>query len=162
MHAATQAHQTSTEAADTAARVALAAAHAGMGPAQQAQEDARAARLRHTILDDMSGALGESRRSGSFLPEGTPLGAPDSSENSFSRSASTPGYDPIIAPRYVVQLRHISLNKHSGVGRQLAFQSLHPGEQPHESQPKRFLLGFLLSLGANHISPACQTMRHDI
>ncbi len=81
-----QAQQTSTEAADTAARVALAAAHAGMGPAQQAQEDARAARLRHTILDDMSGALGESRRSGSFLPESTPLGAPpESSEDSFSR-----------------------------------------------------------------------------
>lgn len=81
-----QAHQSSTEAADTAARVALAAAHAGMGPAQQAQEDARAARLRHTILDDMSGALGDSRRSGSFLPESSPLGAPESSENSFSRS----------------------------------------------------------------------------
>ena len=81
-----QAQQTSTEAADTAARVALAAAHAGMGPAQQAQEDARAARLRHTIMDDMSGALGESRRSGSFLPESTPLGGPaESSENSFSR-----------------------------------------------------------------------------
>ena len=84
-----QAHQTSAEATDAAARVALAAAHAGMGPAQQAQEDARAQRLRHTIMDDMSSAIGDSRLS--LLPEGSSSG-PDSSENSFSRHAT------IIAP----------------------------------------------------------------
>ena len=80
-----QAHQTSAEATDAAARVALAAAHAGMGPAQQAQEDARAQRLRHTIMDDMSSAIGDSRLS--LLPEGSSSG-PDSSENSFSRHAT--------------------------------------------------------------------------
>jgi len=84
-----QAHQTSAEATDAAARVALAAAHAGMGPAQQAQEDARAQRLRHTIMDDMSSAIGDSRLS--LLPEGSSSG-PESSENSFSRRAT------IIAP----------------------------------------------------------------
>ena len=84
----TQAHQTSADAADAAARVALAAANAGMGAAQQAQEDARAARLRHAMMDDMSrgGALSPRgpHRSGGFLQDGPPSG-PESSENSFSR-----------------------------------------------------------------------------
>ena len=77
-----QAPQTSAEAADTAARVALAAAHAGLGPAQQAQEEARTARLRHIIVEDMPGGLGGSGRpvGGLSSPSG-----PESSENSFSR-----------------------------------------------------------------------------
>ena len=87
-----QAPQTSAEAADTAARVALAAAHAGLGPAQQAQEEARAARLRHTIVEDVPGALGGSGRpAGSLMPDGglsSPSG-PESSENSFSRYCIT-------------------------------------------------------------------------
>ena len=83
-----QGPQTSAEAADTAARVALAAAHAGLGPAQQAQEEARAARLRHTIVEDVPGGLsGGGRPAGSLMPDGglsSPSG-PESSENSFSR-----------------------------------------------------------------------------
>jgi hypothetical protein len=83
-----QAHQTSADAADAAARVALAAASAGMGAAQQAQEDARAARLRHAMMDDMSVGGGLSpratHRSGGFLPDGPPS-RPEPSENSFSR-----------------------------------------------------------------------------
>lgn len=83
-----QAHQTSADAADAAARVALAAANTGMGAAQQAQEDARAVRLRHAMMDDMSrgGALSPRgpHRSGGFLQDGPPSG-PESSENSFSR-----------------------------------------------------------------------------
>jgi prophage DNA circulation protein len=84
----TQAHQTSADAADAAARVALAAASASMGAAQQAQEDARAARLRHAMRDDLSmgGALSPRapHHSGGFLQDG-PRSGPESSENSFSR-----------------------------------------------------------------------------
>lgn len=75
--------------------MALAAANAGLGPAQQAQEEARSARLRHALVDNMSGALGDGRGSGSFLPDAASSAGPEPSENSFSRWARWP---PVCCP----------------------------------------------------------------
>ena len=49
-----QACQTCAEAADAAAREALTAADAGIGPAQQAQEDACTQQLHYTMITDLS------------------------------------------------------------------------------------------------------------